>query len=183
MKRIISQIAGLAMVMAVMMACSNAQTEERLAALEERVAKLEGNSSTASNNKPEISSLAANVSTEEVEGPVPVFKFEKEEFDFGTVKAGEIVNHTFKFTNVGEAPLIIQSATASCGCTVPQKPDKPIGVGETGEIVVQFDSKNKSGAQSPTVTVTANTNPKVTRLKLKGTVTAAAKLPDGPVRK
>lgn len=169
---------------AAMTSCTNNKQDEKIAALEERIKELEGGGDSNAQQKQSPTSLAANVDTEATpEGPLGVIKFDEEEYDFGTVEAGTIVEHTFKFTNTGEAPLIIQSATASCGCTVPKKPTDPIPVGGVGEIGVRFDSKNKNGVQSPVITIRANTNPNVTRVKLKGTVNPKAALPDGPVRK
>ena len=83
----------------------------------------------------------------------------EEEYNFGTINQGEVVSHTFKFKNTGSEPLIITDAKATCGCTVPKKPNEPIAPGETGELVVEFNSAGKSGAQTKQVTVTANTNP------------------------
>lgn len=167
-----------------MTSCTNSKQEEKIAALEERIKELEGNGGSKAQPSQSPTSLAANVDAEAApQGPLGAIDFTEEEYDFGTVEAGAIVEHTFKFTNVGEAPLIIQSATASCGCTVPKKPTDPIPVGGTGEIGVRFDSKNKSGVQSPVITIRANTNPNVTRIKLKGTVNPKQELSDGPVRK
>ncbi|MFD2513897.1 DUF1573 domain-containing protein [Pontibacter locisalis] len=126
--------------------------------------------------------------TTEVAAPAdaPVISFAETTYDFGTVKQGEVVEHTFEFTNTGKSPLIIESASASCGCTVPESPKEPIAPGETGKIKVQFDSKGKVGQQSPVVTVRANTVPNITQVTLKGTVetnnipTAGA---DGPVKR
>ena len=169
---------------AAMTSCTNSKQEEKIAALEDRIKELEGQGGTNARQAQNPTTLAANVEAETTpEGPLGVFDFEAEEYDFGTIEAGKIIEHTFKFTNVGEAPLIIQSATASCGCTVPKKPTDPIPVGGTGEIGVRFDSKNKNGVQSPVITIRANTNPNVTRIKLKGTVNPKQELPDGPVRK
>jgi len=104
-------------------------------------------------------------------GPVTTVQFEENgSFDFGTVTEGEIVSHTFSFTNTGSEPLIISDAKGSCGCTVPSKPTAPIAPGEDGEITVQFNSKNKKGARNQKVTVTANTNPAQSFIYLTGTV-------------
>ncbi len=91
-------------------------------------------------------------------------------FEFGTVTEGEIVTHTFSFENTGSEPLIITDAKGSCGCTVPSKPTAPIAPGDSGEITVQFNSKNKQGPRNQKVTITANTNPAQTFLYLSGTV-------------
>jgi len=74
---------------------------------------------------------------------------------------------------VGEAPLIIADAQGSCGCTVPVYSKAPIAIGQEGEIKVRFDSKGKPGIQNKTVTITANTYPKTSRLRIKANVTKA----------
>jgi hypothetical protein len=99
-------------------------------------------------------------------------KFDKDVFDFGTVKAGEKVKHVYKFKNTGSKPLTITDAKGSCGCTVPEWPKAPIAPGATGEIKVEFDSANKSGQQEKTVTITANTDPATTVIRIKGEVIA-----------
>lgn len=184
MKKLMNLGVLVALAVVAMTSCTNNKQEEKIAALEERIKELEGEGSNKVAQQQTPTSLAANVNAAEAapDGPLGVFKFEEEEFDFGTIEAGKIIEHTFKFTNTGEAPLIIQSATASCGCTVPKKPVDPIPVGGTGEIGVRYDSKNKNGVQSPVITIRANTDPNVTRIKLKGTVNPKKDLPDGPVR-
>jgi hypothetical protein len=82
--------------------------------------------------------------------------FNKKEHNFGTINEGKTVSTTFKITNTGSKDLIIQNATASCGCTVPEFTKIPIKPGKTGDIKVSFDSTGKPGQQSKTVTVTAN---------------------------
>tara|TARA_B100000459_G_scaffold21124_1_gene10423 strand:+ start:604 stop:1071 length:468 start_codon:yes stop_codon:yes gene_type:complete len=129
--------------------------------LELRVAKLET----------EIASMRkGSVSTVVPAGAFPKFSFQEEEHNFGDINDGDIVSHTFKFTNSGEAPLIISKATAACGCTVPQWPRQPIPVGGSGEIKVQFDSSNKPGMQNKVVTITANTESKVKKLLIRAQV-------------
>lgn len=102
----------------------------------------------------------------------PVFKFDKEVYDFGLINEGEKVTHDFKFKNVGKSPLIISSASASCGCTVPDYPKEPIAPGEEGIISVVFDSAGKPGVQNKVVTITANTIPSFTELNILGSVMA-----------
>ncbi len=97
------------------------------------------------------------------------------EFAFGNVTYPSENLHTFKFKNTGDVPLIIESATASCGCTVPNKPEEPIMPGEIGEMDVIFRPKEGQQGQLVTkkVTVTANTEPKQTYLQISGNVMAA----------
>ncbi len=155
----------------VMFGCSNQELEKRIAKLEGKVAELEGKGNVSPTVKP-VDNPEPEVKPE---GPLPEFKFEEESFDFGDINEGDVVDHVFKFTNVGQAPLIISSASASCGCTVPKWPKEPIPVGGTGEIKVQFNSKNKPGVQNKTVTITANTYPKISKLKIKALVAPGKK--------
>lgn len=127
------------------------------------------NSNTAKNTEADST---AN-STAVAEGNASL-NFEKNNFDFGKIKQGEKVTHEFKFTNKGSEPLIISSATATCGCTVPEYPKEPIAPGAGGIIKVVFDSAGKSGMQHKVVTITANTTPAATEIYLTGEITGEA---------
>ncbi len=93
-------------------------------------------------------------------------------YDFGTVAEGEKVEFSYRFKNTGSKPLVIITASASCGCTVPQRPEKPILPGETGFIKVVFDSRGKVGENHKPITVTSNANPAFPQLMLQGKVEA-----------
>lgn len=92
-------------------------------------------------------------------------------YNFGKVTDGEKVEYSYRFRNTGVKALVITNATASCGCTVPQKPEKPILPGETGFIKVVFDSKGRVGTAHKTITVTSNAHPGFPDLLLTGEVT------------
>ena len=125
----------------------------------------ENNSNSNSNdtvNSLLSSSLVMNSETGEKvssQSPMPEFNFEKDLHDFGQLIDGEKVSYSFKFTNSGNAPLIITNAKGSCGCTVPNWPKDPISPGETGTIDVTFNSSGRIGRQNKAITLTANTNP------------------------
>lgn len=91
-------------------------------------------------------------------------------FNFGTKMQGEKIEFSFRFKNTGNNPLIIFDASASCGCTVPEKPAEPIKPGESGFIKVVFDSKGKSDHQIKDVTVTSNAVPGFPPLRLEGDI-------------
>jgi Protein of unknown function (DUF1573) len=97
--------------------------------------------------------------------------FEQAEFDFGTVKEGDVVNHDFKFTNTGKVPLTILKARSTCGCTIPEWPEEPIAPGASGVISAKFNTEGKSNNQTKRITVTANTYPNDNVVKLIGVVT------------
>ena len=92
-------------------------------------------------------------------------------YNFGKVAEGEIVTYNYRFKNSGSKPLIITNVSASCGCTVPEKPEQPIQPGETGFIKVKFDSKGRVGTTHKTVTVSSNATPAFPELLLSGEVT------------
>ncbi len=118
-----------------------------------------------------VADAAANA-TEAIapDQPTTTVSWDKEEHDFGNIDEGDKVSTKFTFTNTGSEPLIISSAKGSCGCTVPQWPKEPVAPGESGTIDVEFNSKNKPGRQTKTVTIQANTDPNPIRLKIKAEV-------------
>lgn len=116
------------------------------------------------------------------------FQFEQTEHDFGTLEEGPKVTHIFQFKNKGKEPLIITNARASCGCTVPQKPEKPILPGEEGEITVTFNTKGRVGKFNKAITLTSNAKQSTFILKIRGEVKrpengTPTKPTEGPVAK
>lgn len=99
-----------------------------------------------------------------------VIEFDSTIFRFGIVDEGTVVEHTYGFTNTGKTALILYDARSSCGCTVPEFPKEPIPPGETGRIMVRFNTDNKTGQQVKTVTIKANTFPAETKLTVAGEV-------------
>ena len=100
----------------------------------------------------------------------PVMKFEEELYDFGKIDEGASIKYEFKFENTGKTALIISNATATCGCTVPDYPTKPIKPGEKGVIKVVFNSQGKEGMQDKVVSIISNANPNLATLHLVGEV-------------
>ena len=93
-------------------------------------------------------------------------------YDFGKVVDGEKVTFSYRFRNTGKRPLVIFSAMASCGCTVPEKPEEPIQPGETGSIKIVFNSQGRVGPTHKQVTVVSNAHPGFPDLQLTGEVIA-----------
>ncbi|MFD1096686.1 DUF1573 domain-containing protein [Salegentibacter chungangensis] len=96
-------------------------------------------------------------------------EFKSETIDYGEIKKGSDGVRVFEFTNTGNAPLVIENVTSSCGCTIPKKPDGPIQPGETGQIEVKYDTK-RVGPIRKTVTVYSNADEPTKALKIKGKV-------------
>jgi Protein of unknown function (DUF1573) len=96
--------------------------------------------------------------------------FNEYEHDFGKVTAGEKTAYVFTFENRGNAPLVISSATPSCGCTVSKYSKKPVAPGGTGSIEVIFDSSGRNGRQTKTITVMSNATKPVVMIRITGEV-------------
>ncbi len=96
--------------------------------------------------------------------------FEAMSHDFGEIDQNSENNYVFAFTNTGDKPLIIETATGSCGCTVPEFPREPIAPGATSQIKVTYKPGKQKGLQNKTITVIANTTPKDTRLNVTANV-------------
>lgn len=163
----------------IVMSCKDRAAEKRIAELESRLAQIESNKSTTATTTP--APVAQTAPEEKPEGPLPVINFERTDHDFGTITEGQKVSYTYKIKNTGEAPLIIQSAQPSCGCTVPTFSKDPIPVGGSGFVTAEFDSSGKPGINNKTITITSNTWPKVTTLRFKAMVTPKAEAV-GPVK-
>ncbi len=165
------------------MSCKDRASEKRIAELESRLSQMEGNKAAAVTPAAATPAEVTPAVEEKPEGPLPTVEFNTTDHDFGTVEEGKKVSFTYKVKNTGQAPLIIQNAQASCGCTVPDWTKTPIPVGGEGFVKAEFDTKGKVGVNNKTVTVTANTWPKATVLKFKAMVAAKPDGANGPTVK
>lgn len=102
-------------------------------------------------------------------------KFDKLTYDIGKFSESNPVQKcTFSFTNAGDAPLIINQAVASCGCTVPSYTKKPVMPGGKGTITVTYNGKGKfPGHFKKTITIRTNGKTEMTRLYVEGTMEEA----------
>jgi len=99
----------------------------------------------------------------------PIMDLETTEIDYGVIQQHADPYREFKFTNTGNAPLIISNAKGSCGCTVPEWSKEPIGPGESSIIKVRY-ATNRLGKFTKTVTLTTNEDENTHVLKIKGEV-------------
>jgi Protein of unknown function (DUF1573) len=97
------------------------------------------------------------------------FKWVETEHSFGKIKQGKPVTAEFKFTNSGQAPLIIANARGSCGCTGVDYPKEPISPGASGVIKATFNAAS-AGPFNKTVTVESNAEGGSTLLTITGEV-------------
>ena len=86
----------------------------------------------------------------------PQIQFEEMKYDFGSIKTGDVVEHTFKFKNVGTQPLVISNIGVSCGCTTPDWTREPVMSGKSGTVTAKFNSAGKMGMQNKVLTIESN---------------------------
>ena len=93
---------------------------------------------------------------------------------FGTFSENNpVVSCTFTFTNVGDAPLVIHQAVASCGCTVPEYTQEPVMPGKTGTIKITYNGTGKyPGHFKKSITLRTNAKTEMMRLFVEGDMTA-----------
>lgn len=96
-------------------------------------------------------------------------KFEHSGYDFGSVKAGEKVSHSFPFVNKGQYPLLIYSVNATCGCTVPHWTRYPIMQGACDSIRVELTVRVPGKIQK-SIQVVTNSEEKVVELTISANV-------------
>lgn len=104
-------------------------------------------------------------------------KFEKVTHDFGKFsESAPKVTCVFNFTNIGDAPLVINQAVASCGCTVPQYTKAPVLPGQKGQIKVTYNGTGKfPGHFKKSITIRTNGKVEMTRLYIEGEMEEAKK--------
>ena len=82
--------------------------------------------------------------------------FTEEMHNFGKLISGEIVIHTFEFTNSGDHDFILEKVNSDCGCIKTNFKKNPIKPGQTGLIEIEFDSSGMFGKQFKTLEVYGN---------------------------
>lgn len=98
--------------------------------------------------------------------------FDKTTHDFGSFEETKLQTCVFTFKNEGNAPLVINQAVASCGCTVPTYTKSPVVPGQSGQLKVTYNGKGKFGGKfKKSITVRTNGTPEVVRLYIEGDMT------------
>lgn len=110
----------------------------------------------------------------------PTLILQQTSFDFGDIKQGDKVSHTFVLTNGGGDLLKIGDVKASCGCTAAAPDKNELAPGESTNLVVTFNSAGRMGKQSKTVRIYSNDteNPEVV-ITIAGNVVSASEFSAG----
>lgn len=110
--------------------------------------------------------LIGSTSFAQDEGGVAQLSVEADSVYVGEVEEGDTVKYIFKFTNTGDAPLVIDAVKPSCGCTGTDYTPDPVAPGETGEIELTYATYGHPGHQHPTMKVIYNGAPRMVELKV-----------------
>jgi hypothetical protein len=110
----------------------------------------------------------------------PTLILQQNSYDFGDIKQGEKVSHTFVLSNGGGDLLKISDVKASCGCTAAAPEKKELAPGESTNLIVTFNSTGRMGKQSKTIRIFSNDpdNPEMV-LSFTGNVVSASQVSDG----
>lgn len=168
MKKIILSLA----LFSALVSCNNGSSSIKAVEGEVRSA-VSSNSKTDAELETMIKEAEADEKEREqkIKESVTMMVIDKLKHDFGDVESGSENTTRFKVTNTGKRPLIIEDVAASCGCTLPEKPDQPIAPGESDDIVVTFKPKpGQKNEIKKTVTITANTDPAVSQVEIRAFV-------------
>ena len=103
--------------------------------------------------------------------------FKEKVYDFGKIKQGVPVTHDFAFTTISDKPLVIESATASCGCTTPTWPQAPVAKGKSDKIKAGFNAA-AAGTFTKQITIKVAGADAPTTLTIKGEVLNATAYAD-----
>jgi glutathione peroxidase len=87
--------------------------------------------------------------------PAPKISLDEREYNFGKVKEGEEVSHTFKIKNEGAAELVIHNVSPACGCTASDFTRK-LAPGEEGKITLAVRTLGMNGKNDRYADVISN---------------------------
>jgi len=88
---------------------------------------------------PAVAVAATTATAAAADNKAPI-EFKESTYSFGKIKQGTPVTHVFSFKNTSSAPVVIENATAQCGCTTPEYPKTPVAKGATEQIKVTYNA-------------------------------------------
>ena len=104
----------------------------------------------------------------------PRITVEPPSFDFGKAVQNKTLQKEFSIRNLGDADLVLDSVTTSCGCTVADGYSKLVKPGTSTHMLVSLQTRSSSGKLQKSVLIKSNDPAKGTyELKLEATVSAA----------
>jgi hypothetical protein len=122
--------------------------------------------------------LAAAPALRGADKTTPKISVEPASFDFGKALPGKTLEKQFSIRNFGDADLVIEQITTTCGCTAALLEDqhKTLKPGQSGQLRVRLETRDYSGRVVRSVMVRSNDpEKKLLEVKVEATVQPAAK--------
>jgi hypothetical protein len=104
--------------------------------------------------------------TAEDKARTPSIRVEPDGFDFGKALPGKTLSKEFSLRNFGDAELVIEGVTTTCGCTAAITAEKTVPPGGSTQLRVTFETRTYVGKVQREVLVRSN-DPKTPVLTLK----------------
>jgi hypothetical protein len=122
-----------------------------------------------------MAALLGAAGAEEKAPPAPRIRVEPESFDFGKALPGKVLRKEFALRNFGDAPLLIEGVSTTCGCTAALADERRVPPGGSTALRVSLETRKYSGRVERQVLVRSN-DPKAPLLTVtvSATVEAAA---------
>ncbi len=115
-----------------------------------------GDIPAAASSSSESAAEALSPSAGEAAARQPKIRFDQPDYDFGEAEAGDEVEHTFVFENVGDDLLTVTKVRTSCGCTAALVSDEEVSPGKTGEIKATLLTEGFQGDVKKSLLVESN---------------------------
>ena len=110
------------------------------------------------------------------EQKTPRIRVEPETFDFGKALPAKTLRKEFTLSNFGDAALMIENVSTTCGCTAALASDTKLAPGSSTVLRVTLETRSYSGKLERQVLVRSN-DPKTPLLTV--TVSATVEAPAG----
>ena len=107
---------------------------------------------------------------EDKQAAAPRIRVEPEAFDFGKTLPGKTLRKEFTLRNFGEAELVIEGVTTTCGCTAAITALKQLEPGGSTQLAVTLETRSYSGKLERQVLVRSN-DPKTPLLTVRVSAT------------
>jgi hypothetical protein len=106
----------------------------------------------------------------------PRIAVEPASFDFGKAVQNKTLQKEFSIRNFGDADLVLDSVTTSCGCTVAEGYSKVVKPGASTHLLVSLQTRTTNGKLQKSVLIKSNDPGKgLYELKLEAMVAPEAK--------
>jgi Protein of unknown function (DUF1573) len=92
----------------------------------------------------------------EGQGAAPRIRVEPESFDFGKAAQNKTLRKEFSIRNFGNADLVIESVSTTCGCTAALTDSKVVKPGGTTPLRVSLETRAYKGRIQRSVMVRSN---------------------------